>query len=78
MDNEIRNKIKALVDEVLLNTKAQEEWIKTADPIILMAMDVFAKRHLERVKDTTEVDAFKMGFLLGAVYEQMQRKEVKL
>ena len=76
MNNELRSKIEVLAKEVLLNTKAQDEWIATADPDILNVMDVFAKRHIEKDKNTTKMDAFKMGFLLGAVYERRQR-EVK-
>jgi hypothetical protein len=72
MNNELVDKIKVFAREVLLNSKAQIEWINSVDTDVLDALSAFARQFIEKDENTTKMDAFKMGVLLGGVYERMK------
>ena len=54
---------------VVLNDKAQEEWIKNVDPDFLTAMATVIE---EPGKKKTEI--FRAGILLGAIYERWRQR----
>jgi hypothetical protein len=68
-NEELKNNVKFFSKGVLLNTEAQLKWLKEANPDILDAARVFAKTFIEHDEDTSKVDAFQLGFMLGALYE---------
>ena len=72
MNHESIGKIKLLVKEVLFNTKTQTEWLNNADPDILSALGAFARRLIAGDENTSKVDAFRMGVIMGGVYEHMK------
>jgi hypothetical protein len=74
MNNEKKDKILTLTREVLLNAKAQLEWIFTTDSDDLDAFGAFARHFLEKDENTSKVDAFRLGILLGGVYERNKQK----
>ena len=70
-----RSKVEKLVREVILNDKAQEEWIKNIDPDFLIAMETVIKRYTEDPsKDKAQI--FRTGIMLGAVYERWRQKQM--
>lgn len=64
--------VRSIVNEVILNFKAQEEWIVSADPAFLMSLDVFAKSHLEGLSRS---GVFRLGIVIGAVYEKRKEQQ---
>ena len=64
--------IRSIVNEVILNFKAQQEWIRSADPAFLMSLDVFAKGHLEGLSTRA---IFRRGSVIGAVYEKWKEQQ---
>jgi len=68
-----RPKIEKLVKEVILNDKAQEEWIKNIDPDFLTAMETVIKRYTQDPSIPKE-QIFRTGVMLGAVYERWRRE----
>ena len=64
-----KGKIGKLVREVILNDKAQEEWIKNVDPDFLTAMETVIKRYTEDQSISRE-QLFRTGVMLGAIYER--------
>jgi len=70
-----KSKVEKLVKEVILNDKAQEEWIKNVDPDFLTAMETVIKRYTEDPsKDKAQI--FRTGVMLGAVYERWRQKQL--
>lgn len=71
--DESKEKIEKLVKEVILNDKAQQEWVKNADPDFLTAMETVIKRYTQDPsKDKAQI--FRTGVMLGAVYERWRRE----
>lgn len=68
-----RSKVEKLVKEVILNDKAQEEWIKNVDPDFLTPMETVIKRYTEDPNQSKE-QIFRTGIMLGAVYERWRRE----
>lgn len=78
MNIELLEKVKGLAREVLLNGKAQIDWINSMDTDVLNALTAFAKQFIEKDPNTTKMDAFKLGIILGGVYERNRQKvEIK-
>jgi len=72
---EFKEKVEKLVKEVILNDKAQEEWIKNVDRDFLTAMETVIKRYTEDPsKDRSQI--FRTGVMLGAVYERWRQKQL--
>jgi hypothetical protein len=70
-----RAKVEKLVKEVILNEKAQEEWIKNVDRDFLTAMETVIKRYTEDPsKDKSQI--LRTGVMLGAVYERWRQKQL--
>ncbi|MFO7773261.1 MAG: hypothetical protein R6V59_04900 [Dehalococcoidia bacterium] len=63
------------VKNVLLNTEAQQAWIEEVDDLFLTSLDVYSKRYLESDQATTKTDAFRMGAIFGALYEQLRTNQ---
>ena len=70
-----KGKIGKLVREVILNDKAQEEWIKNVDPDFLTAMETVIKRYTEDQSISRE-QLFRTGVMLGAIYERWRQKQM--
>ena len=70
-----KGKIEKLVREVILNDKAQEEWIKNVDPDFLTAMETVIKRYTEDQSISRE-QLFRTGVMLGAIYERWKQKQM--
>ena len=70
MENE-KEDVRAIVNDVILNFQAQGEWIKNVDPAFLTSLEVFGERDLKR---RSKHDAFRMGIVIGAIYEQWKRR----
>ena len=64
--------VKALINEVLLNDKAQEEWTNNVDRDFLAAIEVFAKRYDQAL---SKLQWLRTGVMLGAVYEIWKQKQ---
>ena len=73
--DEFKGKIEKLVKEVILNDKAQEEWIKNVDPDFLTAMETVIKRYTEDQSISRE-QLFRTGVMLGAIYERWKQKQM--
>jgi len=72
---EFKERVEKLIKEVILNDKAQEEWIKNVDPDFLTAMETVIKRYTEDPgKDKAQI--FRTGVMLGAVYERWRQKQL--
>jgi hypothetical protein len=71
MDNR-KKKTETLVKEVILNEKAQQEWIDGADPDFLNALEFFIK-HYDSGKSRNEW--FRIGVIIGGVYERWRQKQ---
>lgn len=76
MNNELLEKVKVLAREVLLNSKAQVEWINSVDTDILNALTAFARQFIEKDENTTKMDAFRLGIILGGIYERSRQKDI--
>jgi hypothetical protein len=74
--DEFKGKIEKLIKEVLLNDKAQEEWIRNVDPDFLTAMETLIKRYTED-PSKTKAEIFRTGIMLGAVYEIWRQKNMQ-
>jgi hypothetical protein len=70
-----RSKIEKLVKEVILNDKAQQEWIKNIDPDFLTAMETVIKRYTQDQSKSRE-QLFRTGVMLGAVYERWRQANI--
>jgi hypothetical protein len=75
MDKELLEKVKGLARDVLLNSKAQIEWINSVDTDILNALTAFARQFIEPDENTTKMDAFRLGIMLGGMYERSRQKD---
>jgi len=73
--DEFRPKIEKLVREVILNNKAQEEWLKNVDPDFLTAMETVIKRYSQDRSKSSE-QLFRTGLMLGAVYERWRQENI--
>jgi hypothetical protein len=76
MNKELLEKVKGLAREVLLNGKAQTDWINSMDTDVLNALTAFARQFIEKDENTTKMDAFKLGIILGGVYERNRQKDI--
>lgn len=74
MNIELLAKIKVFAREVLLNSKAQVEWINSVDTDVLAALTAFARQFIEKDENTTKMDAFRLGIILGGIYERNKEK----
>jgi hypothetical protein len=72
MSDEMLAKTKLLVKNILLNPKAQSDWINNADAKVLSALGAFARLFIEPDNNLTKVDAFRAGVIIGALYESMR------
>jgi SPX domain protein involved in polyphosphate accumulation len=69
-----RDKIKKLLQEVILNDKAQQQWIDNVDPDFISAMETVIKRYTQDPsKDSAQI--FRTGIMLGAVYERWRQAQ---
>jgi hypothetical protein len=75
MNKELLEKVKGLAKNVLLNSKAQMDYINSMDSDILAALTAFAKQFIERDPNTTKMDAFRLGIILGGIYEHSRQKD---
>jgi hypothetical protein len=75
MNKELLEKVKGLARDVLLNSKAQAEWINSVDTDILSALTAFARQFIEPDENTTKMDAFRLGIILGGIYERSRQKD---
>ena len=73
--DEFKPKIEKLVREVILNNKAQEEWLKNVDPDFLTAMETVIKRYTED-PSKNKAQIFRTGLMLGAVYERWRQENI--
>ena len=71
MDNR-KEKTETLVREVILDDKAQQEWIDGADPDFLNALEYFIK-HYDSGKSRNEW--FRNGVIIGGVYERWRQQQ---
>lgn len=71
MEQSRRNKVKAIINDVLLNEEAQKEWTDNVDRDFLAAVETFAKRY-----DLTlpPLQLLRTGIMFGAVYEQWRQQ----
>ena len=67
-----REKAETLVREVILNDKAQQEWIDDADPDFLNGLEYFIN-HYDSGKSRNEW--FRIGVIIGGVYERWRQKQ---
>jgi hypothetical protein len=74
MNKELLEKVKGLAREVLLNGKAQMEYINSMDTDVLAALTAFSKQFIEKDPNTTKMDAFRLGIILGGLYERNRQK----
>jgi len=70
-----KEKVEKLVREVILNDKAQQEWIKNADPDFLTAMETVIKRYTEDPSKSKQ-QVFRAGIMLGAIYERWRQSQL--
>ena len=66
MEQPRKNKIKAIINDVILNEKAQKEWEDNVDRDFLAAVETFAKRYNQELP---QIQWLRTGVMLGAVYE---------
>jgi len=64
--------IRSIVNEVILNFKAQAEWLASVDPAFLTSLDIFAKTELETL---SKAAAFRLGVIIGALYEKWKEEQ---
>jgi len=69
-----QNKVEAIINEVILNEKAQEEWTDNVDRDFLAAIEVFGKRYDQELP---MIQWLRTGVMLGAVYEIWKQKQKK-
>lgn len=74
MNTELLAKIKVFARDVLLNSKAQMDYINSMDTDVLGALTAFSKQFIEKDENTTKMDAFRLGIILGGVYEHNKQK----
>ena len=67
-----KTKAETLVREVILNEQAQQEWIDGADPDFLNALEFFIKNY-DSGKSRNEW--FRIGVIIGGVYERWRQKQ---
>lgn len=67
MNDELRDKIREYLDDVILNDGEQTRWIAEVDPDFFTALDTFAKRYAE---EKSRMEMFRIGVVLGGVYER--------
>ncbi|MFO7774134.1 MAG: hypothetical protein R6V59_09470 [Dehalococcoidia bacterium] len=60
---------------VLFNTEAHEAWLEEADDLFLITLNVYSRRYVEGDQATTKTDAFRMGAIFGALYEQLRTNQ---
>ncbi|MFH1485749.1 MAG: hypothetical protein ABIH46_06740 [Chloroflexota bacterium] len=61
--------IRALVEEVILNQAAQEQWIDESNELFLDSIDVFS-RHIMPLE---KKDILRIGVIIGATYERWRQ-----
>jgi len=67
-----KNKVEAIINEVILNEKAQEEWNDNVDRDFLAAIEAFGKRYDQEL---SLIQWMRTGVMLGAVYEIWKQKQ---
>ena len=74
MEQPRKNKVKAIINDVILNEEAQKEWNDNVDRDFLAAVETFAKRY-----DLTlpPIQLLRTGVMLGAVYEKWRQRQNK-
>ena len=72
MEQQHKDKIKAMLQDVFFNENAQKEWTDTVDRDFLAAMEVFAKRY---DKNLSKMQWMRTGVMLGAVYEIWKKRQ---
>ena len=65
--------IRSIVNDVILNFKAQQEWLASVDPAFLTSLDVFAKT----LEGLSRRKLFGLGVIIGAVYEKRKEQHGK-
>lgn len=72
MEQSRKNKVKAIIQDVILNEEAQKEWNDNVDRDFLAAVETFAKRY-----DLTlpPIQWLRTGVMLGAVYEKWKQRQ---
>lgn len=73
MDKTKKNKVEAIIREVMLNDEAQQDWNDTVDRDFLAAVEVFAKRYNQELP---KIQWLRTGVMLGAVYEIWRQKQL--
>ena len=63
------DKVKAthFVEKILLNDDAQRGWIEDVDPDFFKALKVFVRCY---AAEKSKTDTFRIGVILGGVYER--------
>lgn len=74
MNKELLAKAKSLVKQVLLHPQAQTDWINDMDPDIFKLFSAFGRQFIEQDPHTSKMDAFRLGIILGGVYERSRQK----
>lgn len=72
MEQPRKNKVEAIINEVILNEKAQEEWTDNVDRDFLAAIEAFGKRYDQELP---KLQWMRTGVMLGAVYEIWKQKQ---
>ncbi len=72
MEQPRKNKVKAIINDVLLNEEAQKEWNDNVDHDFLAAIEVFGKRYDQELP---MLQWLRTGVMLGAVYEIWKQKQ---
>ena len=67
-----KKKVEAIINEVILNEKAQEEWNDNVDRDFLAAIEAFAKRY---DRGLSMIQWLRTGVMLGAVYEKWKQEQ---
>ena len=72
MEQPRKDKVEAIINEVILNEKAQEEWNDNVDRDFLAAIEAFGKRYDQELP---LLQWMRTGVMLGAVYEIWKQKQ---
>ena len=74
MDQSRKNKVEAIINDVILNEEAQKEWNDSVDRDFLAAVETFAKRYNQELP---RIQWLRTGVMLGAVYEKWKQRQNK-
>jgi len=72
MDQCRKNKVEAIINDVILNEEAQKEWNDSVDHDFLAAVETFAKRYNQELP---RIQWLRTGVMLGAVYEIWKQRQ---